>query len=122
MAHRPILTHVALMCLLMALLVPPAGAANTPYQTALTQWTSAASGFAAWQRDAVLLQPDGQLQLDGATAHPASDPYPAGGYNGHNFYNGGAFFGGEATSPVMPAGFGFQEAIASWNAATPPGT
>ncbi len=68
------------------------------------------------------LRDDGALSLQGAPARAAQDPYPPGGYHGRNFYNGGAFLVGEATSAVTPAGIGFHQAIASWNATTPPGT
>lgn len=107
---------------LTLVIAAPAGASSPPYRTAFTRWRAADGGFGAWQRSGVLLAADGTLQLDPQTAQPGSDPYPAGGYNGHNFYNGGSFLVGEALSPVTPTSFGFFEAIASWNAATPAGT
>ena len=97
-------------------------AAPAPYLAALNRWRAADAGFAAWERAGVLVAADGSLRLDPATAAPGTDPFPPGGYNGHNFYNGGAFRSGEATSPVTPVSFSFREAIASWNASTPPGT
>ena len=97
-------------------------AASPPYQTALTRWRAGDDGFASWARNGVSLAADGSLALDPATATPGTDPFPPGGYNGRNFYNGGAFVVGEATSPVVATAFAFREAIASWNAATPPGT
>jgi hypothetical protein len=70
----------------------------------------------------VSLTADGSFQMDPQTASTGTDPYAPGAYNGGNFYNGGSFRVGEATSPVMSAGFGFREAIASWEAETPTGT
>jgi len=107
----------------LALLTPAVSAADkSTYQTGFVGWRAAESGFAAWQRDGLSLAADGKLQFDPLTAHPDSDPYPAGGYNGQNYYNGGDFMVGEATSPVVSTGFTFTEAIASWNADTPAGT
>jgi hypothetical protein len=110
----------ALVISLIALI--PAGASSAPYRTGFTRWCAADGAFAAWQRDGVSLAADGTLRLDSATAHPGSDPYPPGGYNGHNFYNGGSFLVGEALSPVTTTSFGFFQAIASWNADTPGGS
>lgn len=92
------------------------------YQTGFAHWRAIDRGFDAWQCFGVALAGDGTLRLDTATALPGSDPYPPGGYQGHSFYNGGSFIVGEALGPVVPAGFGYAEAIASWNADTPPGT
>jgi hypothetical protein len=64
----------------------------------------------------------GVLEFDGGTALPDSDPYAVGAYNGGNYYNGGSFFVGEATSPEITTAFNYKEAIASWNASTPPGS
>ena len=62
------------------------------------------------------------LELDSSTPSPGADPYAAGTYEGGNYYNGGLFFVGEATSGVIETGFDYKDAIASWNASTPPGT
>jgi hypothetical protein len=98
-----------------------AEAAPSPYRTSMTRWRGAEGGFADWTLTAVVVA-DGSLQLDPLSARPGTDPYPPGGYNGHNFYNGGSFVTGEAVSPVVPTPFAFTEAIASWNATTPAGT
>jgi len=107
-----------LLCLTITL---PTNAKGTVYQTGLKRWRAADGAFGGWARSGVALNSN-TLQLDRSTASPGSDPYPAGGYNGHNFYNGGNYLVGEATSPIMTTGFAFTEAIASWNADTPPGT
>jgi hypothetical protein len=118
--HQLIVPLLVALPLLLSL-APAVHAAATPYQTGFTHWRASENGFGAWQRTGVLLA-GGALQLDLASASAASDPYPAGGYNGHNFYNGGSFTVGEAISPVVPTPFGFFEAIASWKAETPAGT
>jgi len=92
---------------------PPAGFAR---------WRSVEGDLNGWERDGVRLAADGRLELDLTTAHTESDPYPPGGYYGHNFYNGGSFQVGAAHSPVMTAPVSFAEAVASWNADTPPGS
>lgn len=120
--HSRRLINVVLVMILGLVATAPAHAVSAPYQTGLTRWDAATSGFAGWTRAGVTLAADGSLQLDPPTASAATDPYPPGGYNGHNFYNGGSFLVGMATSPVVPTGFGVAEAIPSWNAATPPGT
>jgi hypothetical protein len=111
----------ALMLVLAFAPALPAEAAQQPYQTGLTRWRAADDGFAGWERSGVALAA-GALVLDPATAASESDPHGPGGYNGGTFYNGGAFSVGQATSPVVTTGFGFSEAIASWNVDTPPGT
>ncbi|HEU5087913.1 MAG TPA: peptidase C39 family protein [Roseiflexaceae bacterium] len=98
----------------------PAAAKNAAYQTGFTAWHAAQGEFAGWQRTGVNLAADGALTLDPALAQSGSDA--AGGYYGHNFYNGGSYLVGQALSPVFDTPFGFTEAIASWNASTPPGT
>src|SRR5688500_2602762 len=92
------------------------------YQTGFARWRAADHGFDTWQPFGVALAADGTLRLDPATAIPGSDLYPPDGYHGRSFYNGGSFIVGEALGPVVLAGFGYAEAIASWNADTPPGT
>ena len=91
-------------------------------QSGFSRWAASQGGFSSWQRSGVALAADGSLQVDPQTAVAGTDPYAAGAYNGGNFYNGGSFRVGEATSPVMNAGFGFREAVASWEAETPTGT
>ncbi len=129
MTHLRLPASVLCLFVCLTLLTPTVSAADkSNYQTGFTRWRAADGGFAAWQRDGVSLAADGKLQFDPLTAHPGSDPYPAGGYYGHNYYNGGSFFVGETTSPgvptssVVPTSFGFSEAIASWNADTPAGS
>jgi hypothetical protein len=70
----------------------------------------------------VRLAADGALELDPAHAARGQDPYPPARFRGHAFYNDGMYVFGEAFSPVVPAPFNFYQAIASWNAAVPPGT
>ena len=113
-------------CLLVVVMtslvaVAPVGAKGSPYSAGFARWRAAAGGLSGWQRSGVRLAADGTLQL-GPDASPGRDPYPPGGYNGHNFYNGGSFVVGEATGPVVLTSFGFFQAIASWNADTPAGT
>jgi hypothetical protein len=107
---------VLLLCLTITM---PANAKASVYQTGFARWRAVDGGFANWTLTGVSRASDA-LQLDLQSASAGTDP--AGGYNGRNFYNGGSYFVGEATSPVMATSFGFFEAIASWNADTPPGT
>lgn len=113
-----------LLLILVCFVVPavPTHAAATPYQTAWTRWRAAEGGFGSWTLAGVAIATDGALTLDPANAAAGTDPYPAGGYHGRNFYNGGAFVVGEATSPEVTTNINFTQAIASWNAYTPPGT
>jgi hypothetical protein len=99
----------------------PASAKGSAYRTGFARWRAADGAFSGWARSGVALGL-GVLQLDLQGASAGTDPYSVGGYNGRNFYNGGSFVVGEATSPVVPTGFAFTEAIASWNADTPAGT
>jgi len=103
-------------------LAAPVGAASSSYLTGFTDWRAADGGFSTWSTSGVARAADGTLRLDLGSAIAGNDPYPPDGYNGHNFYNGGSFTVGEATGPVVPTGFAFTEAIASWNADTPAGT
>lgn len=89
--------------------------------TPFTRWRAADGGLSGWTRTGVQLV-GGVAQIDLASAQAGTDPYPAGGYFGHNYYNGGSFLFGEITSPVVSTGFSFSEAIASWNADTPAGS
>ena len=111
------------LVLAMALVsAPPVGADEAAYSTSFVRWRAAEDGLAGWTLDGVQPAEYGSLRLDPSTAHPGSDPYPAGGYEGRNYYTGGDFIVGEAVSPETPTSNGFVEAIASWNADTPPGT
>jgi Peptidase_C39 like family len=65
---------------------------------------------------------DGTLQFQQATASAETDSYAPGTYHERSFYTGGSFFVGEATGPIVTTPFAFTEAVASWNAGTPPGT
>ena len=105
-------------------LVPPlgAGAEAAPYRTSEVSWKASGNGFSSWSLAGATRAGDGTVRLDPATATAETDPYPVGGYLGGNYYNGGSYLVGEALSPVMAADIPFAEAIASWNAATPPGT
>ncbi len=103
---------------------------DSGYQTGFQLWRGTDGGFTGWTLNGTRLDdlrsPNGVslgpvLALDPTTAQSAADPYPPGGYSGHNFYNGGSFLVGEATSPILETGFAFKEAIASWNADTPDG-
>ena len=105
------------------IMVAPVEAKEKPgFRAGFVRWRSAENGFTAWSLDGLWLGDDGCLRIDPRSAQQGTDPYPAGGYNGHNYYNGGSFLVGEATSPEVPAEFAFTEAIASWNADTPEGT
>ena len=106
----------------LAMLATPASAADkSGYSTGFTRWRSADGAFSSWARTGVKLV-RGAPQIDLASAQSITDPYPAGGYFGHNYYNGGSSLFGEVTSPIVSTSFGFSEAIASWNADTPAGS
>jgi hypothetical protein len=98
------------------------------YQTGFIRWRAAdvmaSSNFSNWTLGSgVTLNTDGALEFDSAAnLDLVNDPYPVNGYYGGNYYNGGSFYVGEATSPVVENLFDYQEAIASWNAFTPPGS
>jgi hypothetical protein len=109
-----------LACVVGSVVAVPAGGGSAPYTTGFARWRGADGAFAGWQLAGVAVAADGTLRLDPARATPGTDPFGPGGYTGRNFYNGGAFVVGEATAPVVAASF--TEAIASWNATTPPGT
>jgi hypothetical protein len=119
MSRMRIFPRGLIVLALVALLVTPAGAASTPYQTAFFRWRAADGEFAGWSLTGVSLA-GGTLQLDHQSAVSGTDAL--GGYYGRNFYNGGSYLVGEATSPESTTSFGFSQAIASWNANTPPGT
>jgi hypothetical protein len=113
---------VTVIMLSMVTSVSAKGKGDGAYQTGFVRWRAADGGFGAWTVDGVP-NVNATLQLNGATAKPGTDPYPAGGYNGRNYYNGGSFVVSEALSPVISVtSFNLTEAIASWNASTPAGT
>jgi Peptidase_C39 like family len=120
MRHPRSFVCLLLVLIACATLVAPAGAKGSVYSTGFVRWRAADGGFAGWDLSGANITADGTLQLDPATAQSGSDV--AGGYYSRNFYNGGSFLVGEALSPVTPTRFGFFQAIASWNASTPPGT
>ncbi len=123
MRMRTLLLPVTMIGLLTGLVFPAAASAGrAPYRTAFVEWRGGDGGFAGWQRAGVILGADGSLVLDPSTASSETDPYPPGGYYGHDFYNAGSYLVGEAVSPETRTAFGFREAIASWNASTPAGT
>jgi peptidase C39-like protein len=108
----------------LAAVTPPGShAQSTEYRTGLLRWRSATDGFAAWELGGgVTRRADGAVALEPAAAATETDPFPAGGYRGRNFYNGGSYQVAEATSPLADSGFGFSQAVVSWDADTPPGT
>ena len=119
-----LLTSTITLVSILALVMVPTAAAKkggAGYQTGFVRWRAVDNGFTGWSRSGVNLD-GGALEFDGASAVAGTDPYAPGSYNGGNYYNGGSFFVGEATSPEIPAGFDYSEAIASWNAITPPGS
>ena len=108
-----------LLTLALTLVLVPAAAAkkgNAGYQTGYDDWRT----FAGWTHSGTAVAPDGSLTL--ASSGLASGTDTAGAYYGGNYYNGGAYQVGEAVSPATTTSFGFTEAIASWNAATPAGS
>jgi hypothetical protein len=103
--------------------VTPASAKEKEgYQTAFVDWKASTRGFDQWSLTAIRVADGGTLEIIPESATAGTDPYQAGAYYGGNYYNGGSFYFGEATSPEMSASFDLREAIASWNADTPPGT
>ena len=99
-----------------------AGVGSTEHRTSLVRWRASDGGFSSWTSAGAVPTSDGTLQIDQSTAVPETDPYSADGYLGGNYYNAGSYVVGRVASPVMPTEIGFSEAIASWNAQTPPGT
>ena len=93
---------------------------SADYTTGIQTWDT--EEFGRWALSKAVLDANGAITIDPGAAKPETDPYPAGGYYGGNFYNAGSFVVGEATSPVVESTFAFHEAIASWNADTPPET
>jgi hypothetical protein len=117
-----------LLAAFLVLAIVPSAAAQTNskaaslFQTGFIDWRAADGGFSGWALSGVQLNPAGELEFDGATAVAGTDPFAPGAYNGRNYYNGGSFYVGEAEGPVITTAFNYQEAIASWNAATPAGS
>lgn len=115
--------RIALICTLMLTTVSSVSAkGGGEYKTGFKRWRAADNGFSDWTLSGVKRNASGVLEFDATTAIAGSDPFGVGGYNGRNYYNGGSFFVGEATSPEITTTFNYKEAIASWNATTPPGT
>lgn len=115
---------IVLLIIALAVATLPATAKGTTpgYQTAFVSWRAADNGFADWGLNGTLINDSGQLELDIAHAMQGTDPYAPGTYFDKNYYNGGSFLVGEALSPVVTSAFSLAEAIASWNAFTPPGS
>lgn len=114
-----------LISIIALVLVPTVAAkrANTDYQTGFIQWRAADGDLSSWTLNDVVLNENSEIELDWSNANEGSSPYEPGNYSGGNYYNNGAPFRvGVATSPEMPASFDYTEAIASWNASTPPGS
>ncbi len=114
--RRAAARHIPVM-----LLVPYSSKAER-HEAGFIRWRAAEDGFARWQLSGVGRSSDGVLEFQQAAARAETDPYAPGTYHGRNFYTGGSFFVGEATSPIVTTPFAFTEAVASWNARTPPGT
>ena len=120
-----ILPIFAVLVITMAAVIPVQAAKDkgSAYQTGFARWRSADSGFASWTLEAgVQTDASGALVMDLSTALQDTDLYAPGAYNGGNYYNGGSFLVGQATGPIVTTAFAFTEAIASWNAVTPPNT
>lgn len=120
------MSRTVLMGTLITLAALAAGSAaaksgGDPYATQNHAVRAADGGFAAWSLAGARLAPDGTVTLDSSTAVTETDPYPPGGYQGHDYYNGGSYLVGEAVSPVTAAA-PFTQAIPSWNAETPDGS
>jgi hypothetical protein len=114
---------VAVLALVVGLMSAgaAAGKKGTGYQTGFDRWRAADDGFAGWARHGTVLT-GGAVALDPATADTETDTFAPNSYNGGNYYNGGTYKVGTVTGPDVLTPVGFREAIASWNADTPPGT
>jgi hypothetical protein len=115
------LTLVVLLPVL-AMDVSGTGAQAPSFRTDTVRWHAGSGGFAGWARSGALLDREGGVRLDGASAGSATDPYRARTYSGRNYYNGGSHFVGEVTSPETLSPFPFTEAVPSWSVNTPDGT
>lgn len=94
--------------------------AANPNRSLDTWRQSGQADFSGWQLAGLKLT-DGHLLIDSSATYD-HDPYPAGSYSGGNYYNGGNYYRGEAFSPWHAPAYGFDSAVASWDADTPPGT
>ena len=112
---------LALLCA-FSFVLGSAQAKEAVYQTGFDEWLAAERDFAGWETSGARLGAKGKLVLNPTTAVSETDPYAAGTYYGGNFYTGGTYWVGEATGPIIPADFDFDELISSWNADTPLGT
>jgi Peptidase_C39 like family len=135
----------ALMVLIVLGLLPARSLAHAtaPHDQFWTALAPAMTPSAGWRLHGVALDGAGRLRLapsptpllcvradvDGGVASydPAAglcsgrDPYRPDGYGGRTYYNGARFRYGTLLAPPLAAG-AFDHAIASWVAATPPGT
>ena len=118
---RTLVPLLLLVLAAVAALSASAKSGDAPYATDHDLWRASDGGFSSWSLSGVTRGSDGVLRIDLATAASETDPYPAGGYQGHNYYNGGSYLVGEALSPEIAAA-PFTEAIPSWNAVTPDGS
>ena len=110
---------LTVLVLALTLAVVPTAAAKkggSSYQTGHDAWRS----FAGWTLSGTAVNADGSLTL--ASSGLASGTDAPGAYYGGDYYHGGAYQVGEAVSPEIATSFGYTEAIASWNAATPDGS
>lgn len=115
----------AIVMLLLALMLlsafdfPVAQAAEN--RASVLWYQGSAIEFSGWKLDGLRL--DGEaLTLDSAHAKVGNDPYTPGSYSGGNYFNGGSYYYGEGLAPYYGSPGGFNNAIASWNADTPPGS
>ncbi len=118
------------MCCLGGVVIRSGVAADQPYQTGFKQWRSGLDAFRDWQHQGTRVDPQGlvvideqQVQqeitrLDLITSAPDQPQDPAKDTDP----TGTRYWVGEAISPEVPVGFGFQGALPSWNVETPPGT
>jgi hypothetical protein len=105
----------------IAPLRPEARGEKAGYQPGFVSWRSADGAFGSWDLQGTTIV-QGGLLVDFSTAPTETDPYAPGAYRGRNYYNGGSYQVGQAVSPEVPLTIPMEEAIASWNAETPPGT
>ena len=70
------------------------GQDHVHYRTDLLRWRAAEGQFESWLLEGVELASDGSIRIDVSGARRGTDPYPPGGYHGHNFYNGGSYLFG----------------------------
>jgi hypothetical protein len=112
----------------LALMLDPSYAAASHQPMTVDDTTKVWTDFRSWHTVGVVVNARGlALLCQGETACPEAtrsgiDPYPPGGYHGHDYYNGGRFLYGWITSPPTPIAPPFTQAVASWDATTPRGT